>query len=143
LWISTISSKEIFGIGKTISIVINLINGHSLKFLEHVHRLWECTSIYFQALAEREKDPISFFDLVSCHIKHAVNFRHKMNDRMRSGNARSRYGVEGLQDWLGEGAQMYLDYLPRIAARLSRELEVEESAISEAWVMLMFRVVQG
>ncbi len=66
-----------------------------------------------------------------------------MNDRMRSGNARSRYGVEGLQDWLGEGAQMYLDYLPRIAARLSRELEVEESAISEAWVMLMFRVVQG
>jgi hypothetical protein len=41
--------------------VINRINGHSLKFLEHVHRLWECTSIYFQAPAEREKDPISFF----------------------------------------------------------------------------------
>ena len=86
---------------------------------------------------------MSFFDLVSCHLKHAINFRHEMNDRMRSGNMRSHYGVEGLRDWLAEGAHIYLDYLPRIAAGLSRELEVEESAISEAWIMLMFRVVQG
>jgi len=95
--------------------------------------------MYFQALAEREKDPICFFDLVACHIRHAANFWHGMNDRMRSGNMRSHYGVEGLRDRLAEGAHMYRDYLPRIAARLSRELEVDASAVYEAWIMLMFR----
>lgn len=62
-----------------------------------------------------------------------------MNDRMRSGNMRSDYGVEGLRDWLAEGAHMYWGYLPRFAAQLSRELGVDESAVFEAWIMLRCR----
>jgi len=61
---------------------INLLNGQSLEFLEHVHRLWDCTSMYFQALAEQEEDRINFFNLVSSHIRHVVNFWHETHDRM-------------------------------------------------------------
>lgn len=72
--------------------------------------------MYFQALAERESDFMSFLDLVSCHIRHAVSIWHEMHDWMRSDNMRSHYSVEGLRDWLTEGAPMYWDYLPRFAA---------------------------
>lgn len=118
---------------------INRINSQNLDFLEDVHRLWDYTTAYFRTLAEREKDRLGFFDLVSCHTQHAVNFWHEAHERMREGKMRGHYGVEGLRDWLAEGMHMYWDYLPSIAAELSRNCKVEQNTVHEAWIMLLFR----
>ena len=118
---------------------VERINCQDMNFLEDVHRLWNRTNLYFQTLGEREKNRIKFFDLVSCHVRHAVNFWHEAHGRIRAGTTRSHYGVEGMRDWLAEGAHMYWDYLPSITLNVANKAKVDQSIATEAWIMLMFR----
>ncbi|KAL9577539.1 MAG: hypothetical protein Q9212_006301 [Teloschistes hypoglaucus] len=87
--------------------------------------------------------------LVGCHIKHAVNYWHESHQRIRDKTTRDHHG---LTNWLAEGMHLYWDYLPDVINEVSlnvkklnagaghmKVVEIPDSWIGEAWIMLMFR----
>ena len=110
-------------------------NDCNLAFLDSVHECWDTTTDYFLTLENTHH--LHYYDLMACHISHAVNAWGDAWGNIREGKARDNYG---LRDWVAEGAHMYFDYLPNIAADVrQRGFAGDDKVVYEAWFTMMFR----
>ncbi|KAL9126688.1 MAG: hypothetical protein Q9217_004299 [Psora testacea] len=111
------------------------VNECNLAFLEEVHGCWEAATDYFVRL--RETDQLHYYDLMACHVSHAVNYWGDGWKRLNSGTARENYGLGALET---EGTHLYFDYLPLIVADMrTKGFDGPEELVHEAWFTLIFR----
>lgn len=121
------------------ALALSQLNSRPLLFLEQVHTCWDATTDYFLALANPPKGQpsLQYLDLVSSHIRHAVNY---WGDAWRNIRESKTRGPPDPFGWVAEGAHCYWDYLPDIVADMrAAGFGGADELVYEAWFSLMFR----
>ena len=111
----------------------NLGNSRDVAFLDDVQACYDKTEEYFDKFV-----PNFYRKLVCAHITHAVQFWGDATQHIDKKTA--RIGPSWMRDWVVEGAYLYWDYLPKVAAMMKDRFGVDdEELVNEAWIMMMFR----
>lgn len=110
-------------------------NTRLLVFLDAAHTVWDAATAYFIHLHATFQ--LHYFDLMACHISHAVNYWSDAWAHIRDGTTRNDYGLRSVE---AEGMHMYFDYLPGIVESLrQRGCEGRDELVYEAWFVMMLR----
>ena len=119
------------------------INDRSVEFLDDVHQQHEAAVEYFKALQKRYSSGDEVFrytDLMYSHIRFATNYFPEAMTRINAKppTTRDHYGMR-VAGWITEGAHIYFDNIPKVAADLKRKGFDNAEVTEEAWLTMMWK----
>ena len=115
------------------------LNDRSMIFLDDLHSRHTAATQYFKNLAV-SRPAFRYTDLMYAHIRHAVNYFPEALERLNAEPSRGRdhYGMR-VAGWITEGAHIYFDNIPKIAADMQGNGFDDSETVMEAWLTMMFK----